>query len=195
MNCNNFANVMTKTSIQRRLFTVSDYYKISDAGILSASDRVELIHGEILKMSPIKSQHAGVVNELSELLILALSGRAIVTVQNPLRLDEYTEPEPDIAVVKYRKDKYRTSHPMPEDVFLVIEVADSSLQYDRQVKVPLYAQAGIPEYWIINIADRQIEIFRQPSESDYEVQRIVEYAETATCSTIELSVPAAALFY
>lgn len=185
---------MTRTTAQRRLFTVSDYYKMAEAGILSPDDRVELIGGEILKMSPIKSQHAGIVNELSELLILALFGRAIVTVQNPLRINKQSEPEPDIIVAKYRKDKYRDDHPKPEDVFLLIEVADSSLAFDRNVKTPLYAQAGIPEYWIVNLNDRQIEIFRQPAEADYQEKKIVKHTETAICSTIEFSVAADKLF-
>jgi Uma2 family endonuclease len=185
---------MTQTAAQRRLFTVSDYYKMAEVGILSPDDRVELIRGEILKMSPIKSPHAGIVNELSELLILALSGRATVTVQNPLRINKNSEPEPDIVVAKYRKDKYRAAHPRPEDVFLLIEVADSSLSFDRNVKNPLYAQAGIPEYWIVNLNDRQIEVFRSPTEGEYQEKQIVKHTETAFCSTIEFAVPADKLF-
>ena len=185
---------MTQTVAQRRLFTVSDYYKMAEAGILSPEDRVELIGGEILKMSPIKSQHAGIINDLSELLILALFGRAIITVQNPLQINKQSEPEPDIIVAKYRRDKYRDDHPRPEDVLLLIEVADSSLAFDRKVKTPLYAQAGIPEYWIVNLNDRQIEIFRQPSGKDYSETLIVKNTETAVCSTIEFSVAADRLF-
>lgn len=185
---------MTQIAAQRRLFTVSDYYKMAEVGILSPDDRVELIRGEILKMSPIKSPHAGIVNELSELLILALSGRATVTVQNPLRINKNSEPEPDIVVAKYRKDKYRAAHPRPEDVFLLIEVADSSLSFDRNVKTPLYAQAGIPEYWIVNLNDRQIEVFRSPAEGEYQEKQIVKHTETAVCSTIEFTVPADRLF-
>lgn len=185
---------MTQTAAQRRLFTVSDYYKMAEAGILSPDDRVELIRGEILKMSPIKSQHAGVINKLVKMLIRQLDDRATVAGQNPLHISKFSEPEPDIIVARFREDEYVERHPRPEDVFLLIEVADSSLAFDRKVKTPLYAQAGIPEYWIVNLNDRQIEIFRSPAEGEYQEKQIVKHTETAVCSTIEFSVAADRLF-
>lgn len=185
---------MTKTAIQRRRFTVADYYKMADAGILMPSDRVELIHGEILKMSPIKSLHAGIVNKLASLLILALQGKAIVAIQNPLNIDADTEPEPDIVVARYRADSYTENHPTPEDVLLVIEVADTSLQYDRQVKVPLYAQAGIPEYWIVNIPEQQIAVFRQPVKGKFAVKESISPGGVAVCESITLQLPVEDLF-
>lgn len=185
---------MTQTAVQRRLFTVSDYYKMAEAGILSPDDRVELIRGEILKMSPIKSQHAGVINKLVKMLIRQLDDRATVAGQNPLHISKFSEPEPDIIVARFREDEYVERHPRPEDVFLLIEVADSSLAFDRKAKTPLYAQAGIPEYWIVNLNDRQIEIFRSPAEGEYQEKQIVKHTETAVCSTIEFSVAADRLF-
>lgn len=185
---------MTKTAAQRRLFTVSDYYKMAEAGILSPDDRVELIRGEILKKWRKSSQHAGTVNHLAKLAILALHEKAVVSVQHPMSINDYSEPEPDIVVAKRRKDMYRSAHPRPEDVFLLIEVADSSLAFDRKVKTPLYAQAGIPEYWIVNLNDRQIEIFRSPAEGEYQEKQIVKHTETAVCSTIEFTVATDWLF-
>lgn len=185
---------MTQTVAQRRLFTVSDYYKMAEAGILSPEDRVELIRGEILKMSPIKSPHAGIINKLVKMLFRQLDDRATIASQNPLHINKFSEPEPDIIVARFRDDEYIERHPRPEDVLLLIEVADSSLAFDRKVKTPLYAQAGIPEYWIVNLNDRQIEIFRQPSAGDYSEKLIVKNTETAVCSTIEFSVAADRMF-
>jgi Uma2 family endonuclease len=185
---------MTQTAAQRRLFTVSDYYKMAEAGILSPDDRVELIRGEILKMSPIKSPHAGIINKLVKMLIRQLDDRATITSQNPLHINKFSEPEPDIIVARFREDEYIERHPRPEDVFLLIEVADSSLSFDRNVKTPLYAQAGIPEYWFVNLNDRQIEVFRSPTEGEYQEKQIVKHTETAVCSTIDFFVPADKLF-
>lgn len=185
---------MTQTATQRRLFTVSDYYKMAEVGILSPDDRVELIRGEILKKWRKSSHHAGTVNNLAKLTILALCEKAVVSVQNPISINDYSEPEPDIVVAKRKKDMYSSAHPRPEDVFLLIEVADSSLSFDRNVKTPLYAQAGIPEYWIVNLNDRQIEVFRSPEEGEYQEIQIVKHTETAVCSTIDFTVPADKLF-
>jgi Uma2 family endonuclease len=185
---------MTQTAEQRRLFTVSDYYKMAEAGILSPDDRVELIRGEILKMSPIKSPHAGIINKLVKMLIRQLDDRATITSQNPLHINKFSEPKPDIIVARFREDEYIERHPRPEEVFLLIEVADSSLSFDRKVKTPLYAQSGIPEYWIVNLNDRQIEVFKSPAEGEYQEKQIVKHTETAVCSTIEFTVPADRLF-
>lgn len=185
---------MTPTAAQRRLFTVSDYYKMAEVGILSPDDRIELIGGEILKKWRKSSYHAGTVNNLAKLTILALCEKAVVSAQNPISINDYSEPEPDIIVARFREDEYIERHPRPEDVFLLIEVADSSLSFDRKVKTPLYAQAGIPEYWIVNLNDRQIEIFRQPSEGGYQEKQIVKHTETAVCSTIKFAVAADKLF-
>lgn len=185
---------MTKTTIQRRRFTVTDYYKMAEAGIMLPSDRVELIHGEILKMSPIRSPHAGMVNRLNELLMAVLLGKATITIQNPLRINTYSEPEPDIVVARYRADSYTENHPTPEDVLLVIEVADSSLHYDRQVKVPLYAQAGIPEYWIVNIPERQVEVFRNPLKGKYAEKETLAPGDIAVCKAIQFELQVKHLF-
>lgn len=127
----------------RRLFNVSDYYKMAEIGILKPDARVELIHGEIINISPIKRFHASVVNLLNKHIILSLRNTVSVMVQNPLRIDSYSEPEPDFIIAHYKVDEYLEGHPCPEEVFLLIEVADSSLEFDQGAKKQLYAAAGI----------------------------------------------------
>jgi Uma2 family endonuclease len=122
---------------KRRLFTVAEYYKMADAGILTEDARVELIEGDVMQLPPIGNRHAGGVNRLNELLVRAVGERAVVAVQNPLRLNEGSEPQPDLAVLQRRKDFYSGSHPGPGDVHLIIEVSDSTANYDRQVKALL----------------------------------------------------------
>jgi Uma2 family endonuclease len=140
-----------ETLPHKHRLTRDEYYRMAETGILAPDARVELVEGEIIDMAPIGSPHAARVSRLAKIFTLALAERAIVNVQNPLVLNEYSEPEPDITVLRYREDFYAGGHPRPEDVLLVIEVADTSLQYDRDVKLPLYAAHGIPEYWLVDL--------------------------------------------
>lgn len=185
---------MAEATATRFLFTSADYHRMADEGIIPSSERVELIRGEIWKMSPINSPHAAMVNRLAELLILELAGKAVVSIQNPVRLDDFSEPEPDIVLAQFRKDRYRDRHPAPIDIFLVIEVANSSLEFDRGVKRSLYAQAGIPEYWIINLPQKQIEVYRQPEHGVYGMQEVLSKKEAAVCSVLDLTIQTDALF-
>lgn len=187
-------NLFQMIQVEKQLFTVEDYYKMADAGIIRPEDRVELIKGEIIKMSPIRSRHAAAVDILTELLISQLRKQYAVRVQNPIRLENQTEPEPDLLIAKFRKDRYRSRHPRPDDVYLIIEVADSSLEYDREVKAALYAEAGIPEYWIVNLEDEQLEIYRQPEAGKYRHENFCRGEEVVACSTIEFEVSLAELF-
>lgn len=180
--------------IQRKLFTTEDYYKMADVGILEPESRYELINGEIIKMTPIKSAHAGIVTFLLEYLIIELHKKNTIIGQNPLLLGQFSEPEPDIVVAAYRKDRYRSRHPAPSDVFLIIEVADSSLEYDRGTKKELYAESGIPEYWIANIPEKQLEIFRHPAGSDYSDKEVLLQGEKATCVSASFSIEVKDLF-
>lgn len=164
---------MTSLAPQRMKFTVDSYYKMAEHGLLG-NRRVELINGDIIDTSPINSKHARCVDLITETLILHLSGKAIIRVQNPISISEKSEPEPDVLVVKYQDHRYGEDHPTAGDVLLVIEVADSSLIFDRSVKKNLYAQAGISEYWIINLLDEQIEIFQQPQGGEYQQVEIVQ---------------------
>lgn len=149
----------------RRLLTVDEYHRMGEAGILTEDDRVELIEGELVAMAPIGSEHVAASNELTRLLVQAVAGRAIVSVQNPVRLTQRSEPQPDFAVLR-RRD-YRTALPRPRDALLVVEVASSSLDYDRTVKLALYARAGIPEVWIVNLPAAEVEIHRSPGSDKY----------------------------
>ena len=156
----------------RRRFTVEEYCAMADAGILAEAERIELLDGEIFIMPPIGEPHEDGTTRLSRDLILQLGDRAWVRVQNSVRLNDYGLPEPDIAIVRLRDD-YHRNRPTPEDVLLVIEVADSSLRSDRNVKLPLYAAAGIPEVWIANVPARQVEAFHDPVDDVYQSSRIV----------------------
>ncbi len=156
----------------RHRFTVEDYNRMGQAGILSEDDRVELIDGEIIVMTPIGSPHAGKVNRLNHLFAPRLRGRAIVTVQNPIVMPPDSEPQPDLALLRLRADFYEHSHPGPEDIILLIEVSDTSLVYDRTVKLPLYARAGIREVWIVDLAAESVEVHQEPVAGAYRsVQR------------------------
>lgn len=155
------------TQVKRWLFTVDDYARMGEAGILGEDDRVELIAGEIIAMSSIGAPHAGTINRLSNLLPRTLGDTAIIAVQNPIRLSRYSEPQPDLAVLRPRADAYRRVHPIPADVFLLMEVADTSLAYDRSVKLPLYAEASIPEVWIWNVIAEEVERYTEPVEGVY----------------------------
>jgi Uma2 family endonuclease len=137
------------------------------SGILTEDDRVELIEGEIVEMTPIGSGHAGCVNRLNQLLADLIGKRALLSVQNPLRLSGHSEPQPDLTLLKHRKDYYATAHPEPGDVLLLIEVAETSASYDRDVKVPLYAREGIVEVWIVDLEAEVVDVYRNPSQQGY----------------------------
>jgi Uma2 family endonuclease len=155
-------------AVSRHLFTVGDYHRLAEAGILADKDRVELIEGELVDMAPIGSEHAACVGVLNRLLVLAVRERGVVFPQSPVRLDEHNEPQPDFSVLKPRPHGYRPALPTPEDVLLIIEVAASSLAYDRGLKLALYARHGIPEVWLVNLAAQEIEVFRKPTNGRYE---------------------------
>jgi Uma2 family endonuclease len=151
----------------KKLFTVDEYYRMAEVGILGPEDRVELIDGEIIEMSPIGYKHAGCVLWLTNALTIAFRRKALLNPQNPLRLSNYTEPEPDIVLLKPRKDAYRHKHVEAEDALLVIEVSDTTLRYDRDVKVPHYAAAGILEVWIVDLEHDLLLVYRAPDGSTY----------------------------
>jgi Uma2 family endonuclease len=165
----------------RHRLTVDDYHHMAESGILGPHDRVELIAGEVLDMSPIGSLHAALVAALSDYLGRLAAGRLTVWSQNPIRLDGSSEPQPDIALVKPRPDFYAAAHPGPADTLLVIEVAESSLAYDLGVKVPLYARHGIPEVWVIDAATRTTHRFLKPRPEGYSEQGMITLEEPLAC--------------
>ena len=169
------------TQPRRRLFTVDEYYAMADAGILTQDERVELIDGEIMVMAPIGNEHAASVDIGTDLFApLMVAARATVRVQAHLRLSERSQPEPDLMLLKRRDDFYRHRAPGADDVLLLIEVSDSSLSYDRSVKLALYARFNIPEVWIANIPARVIEVYTDPTDGDYATSRIHRPGETIT---------------
>lgn len=151
----------------RHRLDVDAYYKMAEIGILKRTDRVELIDGEIIDMPPIGSPHAGVVKRLTQQFARAVAdGLVLLSVQDPLRLTPYDEPEPDFMRLRPRADSYTESHPTAADVLLLVEVADSSLGYDCSVKLPLYGKFGIPEVWIVDITGTVIEVYREPKDGE-----------------------------
>jgi Uma2 family endonuclease len=171
---------MATLALQQRLLTVDEYHTMAEAGILGEDDHVELIDGKIVVMSPIEGPHIACVNTLNALLnrriVLRSEEEVIVSVQNPVRLGPHQEPEPDVALL--RPAMKRGSVPRPEDVLLLIEVAGPSLSYDRDVKLPRYAAAGIPEVWIVALDEAHVEAYRQPKAQGYTERRVYERGET-----------------
>ncbi len=164
--------MMTQVLTHRR-FTLEDYYRMQEAGILTEDDRVELIEGEIVQMAPIGSRHAAGVKNLANRLGPLVQGRALIAVQDPVRLGPGSEPQPDFALLRLREDSYASAHPAPADILLLVEVADASLGYDRDVKVPLYAQAKVPEVWLMDLESDSIAVHREPSSEGYRSVQIL----------------------
>jgi Uma2 family endonuclease len=166
-----------KLPILKHRLKVADYHKMGEAGIFDEDARVELIDGELFDMPPIGSGHSGVVRILIHIFSRAVGVLALVDVQNPVVLGDDSEPQPDIALLKPRDDFYTKSHPTPEDVLLLIEVADSSTYYDRSIKVPLYARYRIPEVWLIDLPHKRLEVYRSPNPEHAVYQRFEQYYE------------------
>ncbi|WP_017303163.1 Uma2 family endonuclease [Spirulina subsalsa] len=152
-------------------FTIEQYQKMGEMGIFAPEERVELIKGEIIAMSAIGLQHAVVTNRLTNFFPRQLGDRMIMTVQNPIRLNNSSEPQPDLALLKPRTDFYAQKFPTPDDVLLLIEVADSSLTYDQEIKMPLYAENGIPEFWLVNLNLQVLTVYREPDGKTYQQQQ------------------------
>lgn len=157
-------------------FTAEQYQLMGKAGIFHPEARVELINGEIVLMSPIGLKHAVTINRLNRFLIQYIGDQGIVSIQNAIRISDYSEPEPDIVILKPRPDFYASKFPSSEDTYLIIEVADSSLKYDQITKLALYAESNIPEYWIANLERDILEIYRQPQNKSYLKQSLIDTA-------------------
>lgn len=179
---------MLRAEIKRHRFTAEEYHRMAEVGLLREDARVELIGGEILDMSPIGWRHAECVNRLNKILVRLVGDRYAVNVQNPIALGEEDEPQPDLALAK--EDPNRRRLPGPEDVVLVVEVSDTTLAYDKNVKLPLYAGVGIPESWIVDLQGRKVEVHTNPGPGGYLSVREASPGEQIRAAIIEgLSLP------
>lgn len=185
---------MLPAEVKRHRFTVQEYHGMVDAGLLAEDDRVELIDGEIVEMTPIGARHLACVVTLTHLLIEASGGKYFVSVQNPILLDEGNEPQPDLSLLRMRPDPAAESLPGPDDVLLVVEVSDATLSYDRNVKLPRYARSGVPEVWLVNLEARKVEIHSEPSSQSYRSSRVVGSGEQVRSITADIELPAEEVF-
>jgi len=160
-------------------FSVTDYYRMAETGVLRPDARVELLDGRIIDMSPIGPFHGGVTNHLLEVFTAASRGRWRTSVQNPLHLDDHSEPQPDLMLLKPAADFYRNRHPVPADVFLLVEVSDTTLELDREQKLPAYGRAGVPEAWIVDLNHATIEVYREPHFTGYASKTILRASDLA----------------
>jgi Uma2 family endonuclease len=160
------------TAVELRRWTVAEYHRLIETEILTASDRVELINGEIIRMSPQGPPHASTTQQSDEALKQTLGAQVTVRVQLPITLAT-SEPEPDLAIVKRRADAYSTAHPYPDDILLIVEVSDSTLEFDRTTKAQTYGKAGILEYWVIDVAGRNLYVLRQPNGNGYGTEMVL----------------------
>jgi Uma2 family endonuclease len=176
----------------RHLFSVDEYERMGEAGLFAPDARLELLGGEIVEMTPIGSPHAAAVNRLNRLLVLGTGDRAVVTIQNPVRLSDLSEPQPDVSILRARDDFYGGGHARPADVLLVVEVADTTLRWDRGVKRPLYAAAGVPEVWIVDLGSRVVEVATEPGADDYgRVERVGDGGRLSPVLLPDLVIPVA----
>ncbi|MEO0837902.1 MAG: Uma2 family endonuclease [Cyanobacteria bacterium J06643_5] len=166
----------TETTIELRLWTVKEYHRMAEAGIFDEDERVELLEGKIIWMSAIGTAHRSAVGRTNKYLQKHLgdNNKAWISIQDPIKLDDYSEPEPDIAVVKIDPLDYADHHPTPDEVYLVIEVADTTFKKDCETKGKAYAAAGIIDYWVLDVIKRQLHVFREPSENGYKSEVILK---------------------
>jgi Uma2 family endonuclease len=169
---------------QKHPISAEEYLRMGEAGIFAPEARLELIEGEIVEMAPIHPPHAGLVNKLNRLLVHRAAERAVVAVQNPMIISDRSVPRPDLALLRPRADDYSRSHPRVSDVFLVIEVADTTLGFDLRTKVPLYARCGIAEAWVVDVNERVIHVFRDPGASGYGTSLIARPGERVACVAV-----------
>ena len=172
--------LITEAAFTLRKWTVKEYHKLGKIGIFNPEERLELIEGNIIKISAKGTLHAAATRRTASLLHNLVGNQAAVYNKSPIALDDNSEPEPDIAVVRIDPFEYATHHPTPSEVYLIIEVADSSLTFDREIKAKIYARSGIADYWVLNVGDRQLHVFRKPAVDGYQSEVIL--GETASIS-------------
>jgi Uma2 family endonuclease len=167
---------------QKFRFTVAQYHQMARSHIFQPEEKLELIEGEILQMSPVGLKHAKTVKLLNHLLTYQLYNQAIIGVQDPIQLDDFSEPQPDLSILKIQADFYELEIPKSKDIYWLIEVSDSTIKYDRDTKIPLYAANNIPEVWVVNLNDHLLEIYRQPENNHY--QKYQKFTPNQTVSPL-----------
>ena len=171
---------VSTVEVHRHLTDITEWHKMGEAGIFSPESRLELINGEILEMSPIGSNHASHVKRLLRCFSKKIAEQAILSVQDPLQLNDLSEPEPDLILLRPEPTFYNLNHPTASDVLLLVEVADSSLEYDLNHKLRLYALHNIPEYWLLNLNDSCLEVYRRPQGETYEEKTTLRSGDSIT---------------
>lgn len=166
------------TEIKTRKFTVDEYEKMVETGVLTERDNVELINGDIVEMTPIGKRHAACVNRLNRIWTNEFGDQVIVSVQNPVRIGPDSEPEPDLSILRTKEDFYASGHPRPEEILLLVEVMESSRGIDREIKQPMYARAGVRELWLVDLDENRIEQHLNPTGQEYTDVRILEPGDT-----------------
>ncbi len=188
-------DILSRYQVPRHRLTVRDYHRLGEAGILGEDDRIELLEGQLVEMASIGPRHALAVDALTEVLVMAAAGRAAVRVQNPIVLDDISEPQPDFTLVRRPWQGYPDAHPRPPDVYLLIEVADSSLEFDLGAKLELYARAGIREFWVVDLTNNRVLVHRSPCDGGYESISSVDMAGTLQVAALpEVTIPVARIF-
>jgi Uma2 family endonuclease len=181
--------------LPRHRITVDEYYRMAEVGLIAPDARTELIEGEVIEMPRVGSPHAGTVDQLEHLLRTTLGDSFRIRVQHPVHLDNYSEPQPDLAVVPSRKDFYQSRHPTAEDTYLIVEISQSSLRTDLTAKVPLYARHQVPEVWVVDIEHHRIHFFRSPKNGIYtEVSFTDKPGVRVLASLPEVKIDLSALF-
>lgn len=179
---------MSSTVISKRLVSTEEYHKMGETGLLQPDENVELINGEILNICPIGSKHFAIVNKLNALFVKAFSDQFIVSVQNPVRIDQWNEPEPDLVLLKYKEAEYYQGIPYSEDVVAMIEVSHSTYDFDKNVKLPIYASSGIPVLWIVNVSEKRIEEYTTPKGDVFTARKLYMRGDEITLENISFDV-------
>ncbi len=161
----------------RHRISADDFLNMARAGILNEGDRIELIEGDLIDMAPIGSEHASLTDWFTQTIVLAVGQQAIVRVQSSLFLDRHSQPQPDVQVLRAREDYYRKAHPRAGDVLLLIEVADTTARFDREVKIPLYARHVVSEAWLVDVAQRSVEVYRDPHPETSAYRQMTVYRQ------------------
>jgi len=188
-------DILSRYRVPRHRLTVRDYHRLAEAGVLGEDDRVELLEGQLVDMASIGPRHALAVDALNEFLVMAAAGQAVVRVQNPIVLDDMSEPQPDFSLLRRPWHGYPDEHPRPPDVYLVIEVADSSLDFDLGAKLELYASSGIREFWVVDLTSNRVLVHRDPNDGGYGSVASLDMSGTLQVEALpSVTIPVASIF-